>query len=62
MDNNVQMIDIEKKEEDTVSIKAGMSVRDAHPKILNQCDLFQNRLLTCSRDPVIKMFEIEAES
>ena len=62
MDNHVQVIDIEKKEEDTVSIKAGMSVRDAHPKILNQCDLFQNRLLTCSRDPVIKMFEIEAES
>jgi hypothetical protein len=62
MDNHVQMIDIEKKEEDTVSIKAGISIRDAHPKILNQCDLFLNRLLTCSRDPVIKMFEIEAGS
>lgn len=60
MDNHIQTIDIERREEDTVTVNAGMSVRDAHTKILNQCDLFQKRLLTCSRDPVIKMFDIEA--
>jgi len=60
MDNHVQTIDIERREEDTVSVNTGMSIRDAHPKILNQCDLFQKRLLTCSRDPVIKMFDLEA--
>ncbi len=60
MDNHVQTIDIERIEEDTVSVNAGMSIRDANPKILNQCDLFQKRLLTCSRDPVIKMFDMEA--
>jgi len=60
MDNHIQTIDIERREEDTVTVNAGMSVRDAHTKILNQCDLFQKRLLTCSRDPVIKMFDMEA--
>lgn len=60
MDNHIQTIDIERREEDTVTVNVGMSVRDAHNKILNQCDLFQKRLLTCSRDPVIKMFDIEA--
>ncbi len=60
MDNHIQTIDIERREEDTVTVNVGMSVRDAHTKILNQCDLFQKRLLTCSRDPVIKMFDIEA--
>jgi hypothetical protein len=61
MDNHVQTIDIKRREEDTVSVNAGMSsIRDANPKILNQCDLFQKRLLTCSRDPVIKMFDMEA--
>lgn len=60
MDNHVQMIDIDGREEDTVIIKEGVSIKDAHPKILNQCDLFQSRLLTCSRDPVIKMFDIKA--
>ena len=63
MDNHVQTIDIERREEDTVQVNAGMSIRDANLKILNQCDLFQKRLLTCSRDPVIKMFDMEgAES
>ncbi len=59
MDNHIQTIDIERREEDTVTVNVGMSVRDAHNKILNQCDLFQKRLLTCSRDPVIKMFDME---
>jgi hypothetical protein len=62
MDNHILTIDIESREEDTVSVTAGISMRDAHPKIINQCDLFQKRLLTCSRDPVIKMFDMEAES
>ncbi len=62
MDNHVHMIDIDSREEDTVSIKEGVSIKEAHPKILNQCDLLQSRLLTCSRDPVIKLFDIQSSN
>ena len=62
LDNTVQLMKVrEELEGGIVRIDKSVTI-EAHCKILNQCELEGNRLLTCSRDPIVKLFEINDES
>ena len=61
LDTTVQFMTVKEREYDIVAIDTSITIDGGYTKIMNQCEVRGNRLLTCSREPVVKLFEFEGE-
>ena len=61
-DTTAQFMTVKELDDNIVTINKGLTIDGEYMKIMNQCEVRGNRLLTCSREPVVRLFEVEGET